>query len=50
MPQGSGSSYNNTSDQPINFTIQVGTTTLGKVVIDSINKVQRQAGTTLLRI
>lgn len=43
-------STNNTSDQPINFIIQVGTTTLGKVVIDSINKVQRQAGTNLIRI
>lgn len=39
-----------TNDQPINFIIQVGTTTLGKVVIDSINKVQRQAGTNLIRI
>lgn len=40
----------NSSDKPINLTIQVGTTTLGKIVIDSINKVQRQAGATLLRI
>ena len=40
----------NSSDKPINLTIQVGTTTLGKIVIDSINKVQRQAGATLLRV
>ncbi|MDU2491700.1 MAG: hypothetical protein E7D27_14125 [Clostridium celatum] len=44
------STANNNNDQPINFIIQVGTTTLGKVVIDSINKVQRQAGTNLIRI
>lgn len=49
MPQSSGISNNN-NDQPINFIIQVGTTTLGKIVIDSINKVQRQAGTNLIRI
>ncbi|CAM2078907.1 MAG: Phage-related protein [uncultured Clostridium sp.] len=48
--QFSSISANDSSDKPINFTIQVGTTTLGKIVIDSINKVQRQAGTTLLRI
>ena len=46
----SQSSTNNNNDQPINFTIQVGQTTLGKIVIDSINKVQRQAGTNLIRI
>ena len=33
----SQSSTNNNNDQPINFTIQVGQTTLGKIVIDSIN-------------
>lgn len=44
------SAINNNNDQPINLTIQVGQTTLGKIVIDSINKVQRQAGTTLIRI
>ena len=48
--QFSSVSTNDSSDKPINITIQVGTTTLGKIVIDSINKVQRQAGTTLLRI
>lgn len=48
LPSQSSNTSNN--NQPINFTIQVGTTTLGKIVIDSINKVQRQAGTTLLRI
>ena len=48
--QWNSSNTNTTSDKPINLTIQVGTTTLGKVVIDSINKVQRQAGTTLIRI
>lgn len=46
----SQSSTNNNNDHPINFTIQVGQTTLGKIVIDSINKVQRQAGTNLIRI
>lgn len=46
----SQSSTNNNNDQPINFTIQIGQTTLGKIVIDSINKVQRQAGTNLIRI
>lgn len=46
----SQSSTNNNNDQPSNFTIQVGQTTLGKIVIDSINKVQRQAGTNLIRI
>lgn len=46
----SQSSTNNNNEQPINFTIQVGQTTLGKIVIDSINKVQRQAGTNLIRI
>ena len=48
--QWNSSNTNTTNDQPMNFIIQVGTTTLGKIVIDSINKVQRQAGTTLLRI
>lgn len=48
LPSQSSTTSNN--DQPINFTIQVGTNTLGKVVIDSINKLQRQAGTNLIRI
>lgn len=47
LPQGQAI---NSNDQPINLTIQVGTTTLGKIVIDSINKVQRQAGKNLIRI
>ena len=38
------------NDQPINLTIQVGQTTLGRVAIDSINKLQRRAGRTLIRV
>lgn len=45
MPQGSNST---TSDVPIEITLQIGSTKLGKVVIDSINKVQRQAGKPLI--
>lgn len=45
MPQGSNSA---TSDVPIEITLQIGSTKLGKVVIDSINKVQRQAGKPLI--
>ena len=37
------------NDQPINITVQVGSTTLGKLAIEGINKVQRQAGTTLIK-
>nr|DAZ59860.1 MAG TPA: minor tail protein [Caudoviricetes sp.] len=45
MPQGASTT---TSDAPIELTIQIGTTKLGKVVIDSINKVNRQAGKNLI--
>lgn len=44
MPQGVRSG----NDSPIELTIQIGTTKLGKVVIDSINKVNRQAGKNLI--
>lgn len=39
---------NSNSDSPIEITLQIGSTKLGKVVIDSINKVQRQAGKSLI--
>ena len=39
---------NSNSDSPIEITLQIGSTKLGKVVIDSINKVQRQAGKPLI--
>lgn len=45
MPQGASTT---TSDAPIELTLQVGTTKLGKVVIDCINKVNRQAGKNLI--
>lgn len=45
MPQGASTT---TSDVPIELTLQVGTTKLGKVVIDCINKVNRQAGKNLI--
>lgn len=38
------------NDQPINITVQVGSTTLGKLAIEGINKVQRKAGTTLIKV
>lgn len=47
LPQGQQS---NDNDQPINITLQIGTTTLGKLAIEGINKVQRKAGTTLIRV
>lgn len=37
------------TDRPINITLQIGSTTLGKLAIEGINKVQRQAGTTLIK-
>ncbi len=37
------------NDQPINLTLQIGSTTLGKIAIEGINKVQRQAGATLIK-
>lgn len=45
MPQ---SNSNVSNDSPIELIFQVGTTKLGKVVIDSINKVNRQAGKNLI--
>lgn len=45
LPQQSSSD----NDQPINVTLQIGSTTLGKLAIEGINKVQRQAGTTLIK-
>ncbi|WP_195952274.1 hypothetical protein [Clostridium saudiense] len=48
LPSQPSTTSNN--DQPINLIIQVSQNTLGKVVIDSINKLQRQAGTNLIRI
>lgn len=39
---------NSNSDSSIEITLQIGSTKLGKVVIDSINKVQRQAGKPLI--
>lgn len=45
MPQGNS---NTSNDSPIEITLQIGSTKLGKVVIDSINKVQRQAGKSLI--
>lgn len=44
MPQDNS----NSNDSPIEITLQIGSTKLGKVVIDSINKVQRQAGKPLI--
>ena len=41
-------SSNTSNDSPIEITLQIGSTKLGKVVIDSINKVQRQAGKPLI--
>lgn len=40
----------NNNDQPVEVILQVGDTKLGRVVIDSINKLQRQSGRTLLEI
>lgn len=40
----------NNNDQPINVTLQIGSTTLGKIAIEGINKVQRKAGTTLIKV
>ena len=45
LPQQSSSN----SDQPFNIIFQVGSTTLGKLAIEGINAVQRQAGTTLIK-
>ncbi|MDU6296812.1 hypothetical protein [Clostridium celatum] len=47
MPQ---SNSNVSNDSPIELIFQVGTTKLGKVVIDSINKVNRQAGKNLITV
>jgi hypothetical protein len=38
------------NDQPLNITLQINSTTLGKVTIDSINKLTRQEGKLLLNI
>lgn len=38
------------SDKPLEVVLQVGTTKLGKVAIDSINKLQRQEGRVLLNL
>jgi predicted nucleic acid-binding Zn-ribbon protein len=38
------------SDKPVNITLQVGSTELGKVVIDSLNRLSRQEGKLLLNI
>ena len=45
-----GNNMSAVNDQPINLTIQVGQTTLGRAAIDSINKLQRRAGRTLIRV
>ena len=45
MPQ---SNSNVSNDSPIELILQIGTTKFGKVVIDSINKVNRQAGKNLI--
>lgn len=45
LPQQSSSN----SDQPFNIIFQVRSTTLGKLAIEGINAVQRQAGTTLIK-
>lgn len=45
MPQNSSN-----DDRALELTIQIGTTKLGKVVIDSINKVNRQAGKNLITV
>lgn len=38
------------SDKPVSITLQVGSTELGKVVIDSLNRLSRQEGKLLLNI
>ncbi|MGB4155864.1 MAG: hypothetical protein WBJ89_00150, partial [Caldicoprobacterales bacterium] len=39
-----------TNDSPIEITLQIGETELGRVVIDSINKLQKQEGRILLEL
>lgn len=39
-----------TNDTPLEIVLQVGTTEFGRVVINSINKLQRQSGTNLIKI
>ncbi|MBD7915234.1 hypothetical protein H9660_08750 [Clostridium sp. Sa3CUN1] len=47
---GMNKSNNFNSDRPIEITLKVGDTVFGTKAIESINKVQRMAGKTLLRI
>lgn len=43
-------SSNSSNDSPVEIILQVGDTKLGRVVIDSINKLQRQSGRMLLDV
>ena len=38
------------NDRPIELTLQIGETKLGRIVIDSINKLQKQEGRILLEL
>ena len=38
------------NESTVDLVLEIDKTEIGKIIIDSINKVQRQAGTKLLRI
>lgn len=41
---GASNNRNTSSDRPIEITLQISSTRMGKVVIDSLNKLQQQQG------
>lgn len=48
MPAGGNNGLQGASDSPMTIVMQVGSSEIGRVVIDSINKLQRQTGRILL--